>query len=252
MSLKGQVAIITSGSSGIGRASALLLAQRGAKVIVHYSARTASQAAEAVVAEIQALGGKAVAVQADLLQENQVQELVLTAKETFGSIDILVCHTPSYAEAKPFAEMSWELFAKQMNDELQTAFLTTQAVIPHLIERRSGRIVYVSSTLGKDPSPHMIAQGTAKGGLNTFALYIAQEFGPHGITANVVAPEHVHLDEAFALTKQEKQMLGSFTPLGRVAEPEDVASVIAFLASEDALFLSGTYTPVTGGLTMEG
>jgi Dehydrogenases with different specificities (related to short-chain alcohol dehydrogenases) len=134
---------------------------------------------------------------------------------------------------------------------LKAVFEPTKAVIPAMTAQQSGRIVYLSGTEGKDPTPEHIAYGTAKGGLDAFARYIAQEFGPAGISANVVAPGFVRSDERSGISEEEARVVGSFTPLGRIAEPEDVAEVIAFLAGDGARFLTGTYTPVTGGLVME-
>ncbi|MGZ7443159.1 SDR family oxidoreductase [Paenibacillus sp. TH7-28] len=249
MKLTGQAAIVTGGARGIGRATALMLAERGAKVVVNYLSN--AEAAEAVVCEIRAKDGEAIAVQADVREGDQVQQLVSQAKAAFGRVDILVCNANMSFPFKPFAEMCWEEFSQKLNDELKAAFVTTQAVIPAMVEQRFGKIIYVSSTLGKDPSPNMIAHGTAKGGLDTFAVYIAQEFGSYGITANVVAPGLVQTDATAFMPDKEKEMISRFTPLGRVAEPDDVAGVISFLAGPDAGFVTGTYTPVTGGLVME-
>ncbi|WP_152396122.1 SDR family NAD(P)-dependent oxidoreductase [Paenibacillus guangzhouensis] len=249
MMLHGKVAIVIEGSRGIGCAASLLLANRGAKLVVHDPSQIDS--AEKVATAIRSAGGEAIAYQADLREADQAAMLAAAAKQAFGRIDILVGGAEPSVEAAPFTDQSWASFADAFQGELRPAFVMTQAVIPYMTEQKFGRIIYVSSTHGKDPSPCMIAQGTAKGALNTFSTYIAQEFGPSGITANVVAHGFVDTVEASLLTEQEKAMISSFTPLGRVAKPEDVASVIAFLASDDARFLTGTYTPVTGGLSME-
>ncbi|MCU6797535.1 SDR family oxidoreductase [Paenibacillus sp. WQ 127069] len=248
MNLQGKVAIVTGGARGIGRAASILLASRGAKVVVNYLSNM--DAAEEVVSHIRVNNGEAIALQADVREPDQVLKLVAAAKKSLGRIDILVCNANMSFQAKPFAEMSWEAFSQKLNDELKAAFQMTKAVIPFMIEKQFGRIIYISSTLGKDPSPHMIAHGTAKGALDTFSTYIAQEFGPQGIHANVVAPGLVQTDATAYLSEQEKMMISNFTPLGRVAEPEDIAGVIAFLASDDARFMTGTYTPVAGGLSM--
>ncbi|GGD97213.1 SDR family NAD(P)-dependent oxidoreductase [Paenibacillus nasutitermitis] len=246
MNLEGKVAIVTGGARGIGRAASKLLAQRGAKVVVNYLNN--QEAAEAVVSDIRTNGGEAIALRADVRDPGHVAKLVDTVLEAFGKIDILVCNANMSFTAKPFAEMNWEEFSQKLNDELKAAFVTTKSVIPSMIKQKFGRIIYVSSSLGKDPSPYMIAHGTAKGGLNTFSAYIAQEFGPQGISANVVAPGLVQTDATSFMSEQEKQTISSFTPLGRVAEPEDIAGVISFLASDDSRFVTGSYAPVTGGL----
>jgi 3-oxoacyl-[acyl-carrier protein] reductase len=225
------------------------LAKRGAKVVVVDLG--SNPAAESVVTEIAAGGGEAVSIQADVRSAEQMSRLVAKVKSAFGRIDVLVCNASADAEPAAFAELSWERFERQLTEELKAAFEPTKAVIPTMTEQHFGRIVYLSSTEGRDPTPGHIAFGTAKGGLDTFARYIAQEFGPYGISANVVAPGFVRLHEPLTISDEESRVVGSFTPLGRVAEPEDVAGVISFLAGDDARFLTGTYTPVTGGLVME-
>lgn len=249
MSLRGKITLVTGGARGIGRATCLRLASQGARVVVNDFAH--DTAAESVVSEILADGGEAVSIQADVRSAEQMSKLVKQVKHDFGRIDVLVCTANTGGDSAAFAELSWEPFERQLTGELKAAFEPTKAVIPTMMAQQSGRIVYLSSTEGKDPTPEYIAFGTAKGALDTFARYIAQEFGPYGISANVVAPGFVKSDEPFSISEEESRVVGSFTPLGRIAEPEDVAGVIAFLAGDGARFLTGTYTPVTGGLVME-
>lgn len=249
MSLHGKVAIVAGGARGVGRATCIQLAKLGAKVVVNDFGN--ELAAAAVVSEIVANGGEALAIQADARSAEQMKRLAHAVQHTFGRIDVLVCNAGSSAKAATFAELSWASFERQLTDELKAAFESTKAVIPAMTAQQFGRIIYLSSTEGKDPTPSYLAFGTAKGGLDTFARYIAQEFGPCGITANVVAPGFIRSDEPAMVSEEESRMIGSFTPLGRIAEPEDVAGVVSFLASDGARFLTGTYTPVTGGLVME-
>ncbi|MWC29210.1 SDR family oxidoreductase [Paenibacillus sp. MMS18-CY102] len=249
MSLSGKVAIVTDGGQGIGRATCIQLAKQGAKVVVNGFEK--ASAAEAIISEIVADGGEAMATTADVRNKEQMEQLAEAVISAFGRIDVLVCNASNGAKATSFAELSWEPFQRQLADELKAAFVPTKAVLPTMMAQQFGRIIYLSSTEGKEPTPQSIAFGTAKGGLDTFARYIAQEFGPYGITANVVAPGFVRADGPFKVSEDESRMIGSFTPLGRIAEPEDVAGVIAFLAGGGAQFLTGTYTPVNGGLVME-
>lgn len=249
MSLIGKVAIVTGGSRGIGRAACILLAGQGAKVVVCDYGN--DSAAESVVAEIAAAGGEAVAIRADVRSATQANELAATVLDAYGRIDVLVCNAGADVEASTFEELSWDRFERQMTEELKAAFEPTKAVIPAMKAQGSGRLVYLSSTEGKDPTPRYVAFGTAKGGLDAFARYIAQEFGPYGISSNVVAPGFVRGEAPWHMSDDECTVVGGFTPLGRIAEPEDVAGVIAFLAGDGARFLTGTYTPVTGGLAME-
>lgn len=249
MSASGKVVIVTGGAGGIGRAACIRLAKEGAKVVVcDYGNDFAS---EAVVSEIAAAGGEAVAIAADVRSAAQANKLAETALSVFGRIDVLVCNADANVETATFEELSWDRFERRMTDELKAAFEPTKAVIPAMKAQGSGRIVYLSSTEGKDPTPRYVAFGTAKGGLDAFARYIAQEFGPYGISSNVVAPGFVRGEAPWRMSEEECRVVGGFTPLGRIAEPEDVAGVIAFLAGDDSRFLTGTYTPVTGGLAME-
>lgn len=249
MSLHGKTAIVTGGARGVGRAACMQLAKLGAKVVVSDFGH--ETAAEAVVSDIMASGGEAIALAADARSKAQMEQLAEAVNQAWGRIDILVCHASREAKAEAFAELSWESFEKQLTDELKAAFEPTKAVLPAMMEQQSGRIIYLSGTEGKEPTPQYIAYGSAKGGLDTFAKYIAQEFGPFGISANVVASGFTRSGGPFTISEEESRVIGSFTPLGRIAEPEDVAEVIAFLAGDGARFLTGTYTPVTGGLVME-
>ncbi|KIL40930.1 short-chain dehydrogenase [Gordoniibacillus kamchatkensis] len=248
--MKDKVAIVTGGARGIGAAASKALGQRGAKVVVNYLSN--KDAAHAVVAEIQAAGGDAAAYQADVRDETQAGALASFARDAFGGrIDILVNNANVPFAVMPFADMPWSAFSQKVNEELKAAFLMTKAVIPAMTEQKYGKIVYVSAGLGKAAAPNMIAHGTAKGALDTFAKYIAHEFGPMGITANVVAPGAVETDASARFPEEAKRAISSFTPLGRIGQPADIAGVIAFLASDDSRFVTGTYTPVNGGYVME-
>ncbi|GHO56207.1 SDR family NAD(P)-dependent oxidoreductase [Ktedonobacter robiniae] len=250
MNLNGKIAIVTGGSRGIGSATSKLLAQRGAKVIVNYLSN--ETAASSVVADIRTNGGEAVAFQADVREEAAVDALVQFTQATFGAYaDILVNNANIPFQFSPFAEASWEGFALKVNEELKAAFLLTKAVLPSMIAQHTGRIIYLSAGPGTYPMDGLIAHGTAKGALDTFARYIAHEFGPLGVTVNVIAPSLTETDATAFLPEQVKQTFRSFTPLRRMGQPDDVAHVIAFLASDDSRFLTGTYTPVDGGFTMD-
>ena len=250
MPFHGKTALVAGGGRGIGAATAALLAARGASVIVNYAHDAAS--AERVVAQIHANDGQAIAVQADARDEQQAAALVRAARDTYGRLDILVNSTSPSAVMKPFDQMSWDEFIAGVNRELQAAFVLTKAVLPAMREQRYGRIVYIASGLAKAPSiDGAISIGTAKAGLATFAKYIAKAYGPAGITANVVSPGMVETDLSARIPAEHRQRLEAMTPLGRIAQPEDIARVIVFYASDDSGFMTGTYAPVNGGLTME-
>jgi 3-oxoacyl-[acyl-carrier protein] reductase len=247
--MNGKVAVVTGGAKGIGAATARLLAQRGAAVVVNYM--HSADAAGQVVAEIRQAGGKAIAVQADVRDRAQAEHLVAETVNAFGRVDIMVNNAAMSFVKKSFAEMTWDEFAQKYNDELKAAFHMTQAVLPHMRDQRNGRIIYVSSGLGKHAAPEFIAHGTSKGAINTFAKYIAQEFGPIGITVNVVSPGLVETERTANQPAAWKQRMAATTPLGRIATPEDVAGAIAFFASDDSRFITGDNMPVNGGTAMD-
>ena len=243
--MNGKVAIITGSSRGIGAETAKLLAQRGVKVVVNY-ARSAT-AAEEVVEFIQQRGGEAIAIQADARDMKQMRYLVEETVKTYGTVDILVHNAGMSFAKKTFEDMTWEEFIQKTNDELQAAFVSTKMVLPYMKKQNYGKLVYVSSGLSNHPAPYFIAHGTSKGGLNSFVRYIAQEVGKHGVTANVVSPGLVETDATADLPKEFKQQQESFLPLGRLGRPEDIAKAIAFYASDDSAYLTGSYMPVSGG-----
>lgn len=244
-----RVALVTGSSRGIGAETVKLLADRGAKVVINY--RSSETEAYAVAEEIRDAGGEALVAQADVRDEAAVERMVEAVLDHWGRIDVLVNNANMPFEIKPFESMSWDEFSSKLDAELKAAFTVSKAVLPHMVEQEYGRVVYVSSGAGKSPTPGFIAHGTAKSGLDSFAKYIAQEYGSHGITANVVAPGLVETDATADRIDEVRDQVASQTPMDRVAQPEDVARAIASLAAEDARFVTGTYTPVNGGSEME-
>lgn len=252
MNLEGKVAIVTGGARGIGRAAAKVLAQEGAKVVVNYLSNKA--AAEDTIFEINGCGGQAIGIQADVRDAVQMSHLVKETKAAFnGRVDVLVSNANIDFVKKPFGEITWEEFAYKLNGELQAAFTATQAVLPTMTEQKYGRIVYTSSGSAKHATRNFVAHGTAKGGLDSFAKFIALEYGPLGITANVIAPGLTETEASAHTPEIERIRKGvvNVTPLGRTARPEDIADVIAFFASDASRFVTGSYTPVNGGMLME-
>ncbi|QQE77559.1 SDR family NAD(P)-dependent oxidoreductase [Alicyclobacillus sp. SO9] len=246
--MRGKVVLITGASKGIGAQTAKLLASRGASVLVNYFSN--EEAANQVVSDIEKGGGQALAVRADVRDEEQVQQLVDEAIHAYGRIDGLVNNAAMSFIRKPFLELNWQEFSQKLNDELKAAFQMTQAVLPHMVEKRYGRIVYVATGLAKTPQVPFIAHGTAKAGLITFGQYIAKEFGQYGITANIVSPGLVETDRTANQPQEFKDRMAQMTALKRIANPADVARAIAFYVSDDSRFVTGSNTFVDGGTTM--
>ncbi|WP_245998680.1 SDR family NAD(P)-dependent oxidoreductase [Halalkalicoccus subterraneus] len=240
---------MTGSSRGIGAATAKRLAAAGAKVVVNF--RSSSDEAESVAESIRENGGEALIQQADVTDPQAVDRMVATVEDEWGSVDILVNNANMPFEQAPFAEMSWESFRSKLDAELKSAFIVSKAVLPGMTEQGYGRAVYVSSSLGKQPQPGFIAHGTAKSGLNSFVKYLAQEYGEEGITANVVAPGLVETEGTKERVEHTREYVVESTPLNRITQPEDVAGTITALVNANTEFVTGTYTPVNGGSTME-
>jgi 3-oxoacyl-[acyl-carrier protein] reductase len=244
-----RVALVTGASRGIGAASARLLSRRGMRVVVNYL-RSAEEA-EAVAAGIRAAGGEAMAVRADVRDPAAVQAMVGRVAAAWGGIDVLVHNALIPYAIKSFQDMTWEELGGKVDEEMRAAFVVTKAVLPWMTARGWGRMIYLSAILSRQPRPGFITLGTSKAALVQFARFLAQELGPQGITVNVVEPgpvtdtgiSHVRNDEV-----EQRQIAA--TPLGRLARPEDVAQMVAFYASEDNAFITGTTAAVNGGMSM--
>jgi 3-oxoacyl-[acyl-carrier protein] reductase len=245
----GKVALVAGGSRGIGAATSRLLASRGMRVVVNYRSNDAD--AQDVVASIRAAGGEAMAVRADVRDPREVDGLVEAVSARWCAIEVLVNTALIPFAIKSFQDMTWEDFGGKLRDEMLAAFTLTKAVAPAMIDQGYGRIVHVATNLARQPREGMIAVGASKAALVQFARYVAQELGPHGVTVNVVSPGMVDTQTAGMVSPQVKDRIVAMTPLGRIAQPEDVAGVVAFYASDESGFMTGTYAPVNGGLAMD-
>jgi 3-oxoacyl-[acyl-carrier protein] reductase len=246
----GRVALVTGASSGIGAATARLLAARGMRVVVNYLRNTT--AAQQVVADIEAAGGRAMAVQADVREETAIRHLTEEVLAAWGGIDVLVHNALIPYAVKPFTDITWEELGGKLDAEMHAAYAVTKAVLPHMRQQGWGRIVYLGTGLSRRPRAGMIALGVSKAALEQFARYLAQELGPHGITVNTVAPGPVEsriADDVLDDATRARQIAA--TPLGRLAHPADVAHAVAFYAAEDTSFMTGTTAAVNGGMAMD-
>lgn len=246
--LRDRVVLITGASSGIGAATAKLLGQHGAAVGVNYYANEA--AAEDVVESITSNGGRAVAVKADVRDQQQVDAMVQQISDTLGAIDTLVINAVTNFSMAPFVDHHWEDFEAKLVGELKAAFFPCKAVVPSMIEHKRGCIIAVSTGLSRYPGEGFMALSTAKSGLDAFIKSLALELGPHGIRANVVAPGLTLTNATAGLPQEHKDASAQRVPLKRNGLPEDIAGAILLLASEEARFITGAYLPVSGGIQM--
>lgn len=244
MRLKDKVALITGGASGIGRAICLTFAGEGAQVAV---VDMNLKGAEQVVAEIQAQGGQAMAVRCDVSRFAEVEAAVKQAMNQYQRIDILV-NDAGYWSNKRFLELPMAEWDKIVHICYFGVLNFCKAVLPHMIERRSGKIVNISSRLAQTGSIYNSVYAGAKGAIDAFTKSIAQDMGSYNISANCVAPGLTETPAALAGREpQELAELLKDYPLGRLGLPQDVADAALFLASAEANFISGVILTVAGG-----
>ena len=248
MQLAGKTALVTGASRGIGAACARLLAERGAAVVVNY--RHSKDAAQAVVTDITAAGGRAVALPGDMCDAEQVDRLVTAATAEVGPIDILVLNAGPDVPWKPVTELSQAEFEAKVLGEMRNFFLPAKAVMASMIARRSGCIIGISSGLSRYPAYGFSAHTTSKSGVDGLMKSLAFELGPYGIRVNTVAPGLTRTDATAHMPESQVAAIAGMTPLRRVGESMDVAGIVAALADDATSFVSGAYIPVSGGIQM--
>lgn len=243
--LVGRVVLVTGASRGIGAATAKLLARHGAVVGISY--HSSQETAQQVVDAIEAEGGSALAVKADSRDPNQVDLMVQQVAEAFGPIDTLVLNANISFALAPFLEHKWDDFEAKVVGELKSVFYPCKAVVPSMLEQQRGCIIAISSVSARCPVQGYCAHDTAKSGLDAFLRVLALELGPHGIRVNTVAPGVISTDATSSKPQRWHEINAQMNPLGRNGQPEDVASAILLLASEEARYITGTSLPVDGG-----
>lgn len=247
MNLENKTAIVAGGARDIGRAISEKLAAGGAKVVVNYFSSKAD--GEATVAAIEAAGGTAIAVAGDMTKQADVENLVKVACKSFGdSIDILVNVVGGLGARKSLAEMDLEFFESIMRLNVSSAFLTSKFVTPHMGE--GGAIVNLASLAGRDGGgPGAAAYATSKGAVMTFTRALAKELGPRNIRANCVCPGMIATTFHDTFTKDEvRKNVAGATPLKREGRAEEVADLVAYLASPESSFVTGASVDINGGL----
>lgn len=247
MLLTDKTAVVTGGSRGIGRAIAVALAAEGAKVAVIYAGNAA--AAEETLSLIKEQGGEAVAMQCDVADDAAVSDMINAVKEQFGSVDILVNNAGITRDGllMRMKEGDWQAV---LDTNLTGVFHCTKAVTKLMMKQRSGAIINITSVVGQTGNAGQANYAAAKAGMIGFTKSVAKELASRGIRVNAVAPGCIDTDMTAVLRDAVKEDMLKSIPLGRVAQPEEVAKAVVFLASDNASYITGQVLNVDGGMVM--
>ena len=247
MLLEGKVALVTGASRGIGKAIALLLAENGADVAVNFAGSTA--AAEAVAAEIEKMGRKAILVQGDVSQTEVCAEMVDKVVKELGHIDILV-NNAGITRDTLLLRMKEEDWDVVLNTNLKGVFNCTKAAVKYMAKQRSGSIVNISSVVALMGNAGQDNYAAAKAGIMGFTRSVAKEMAARGIRVNAVTPGFIKTDMTSVLSEKVVAAMEASIPLARLGEPEDIAKAVLFLVSDNAAYITGQTLHVDGGMVM--
>jgi len=246
--LDGKFALVTGGSRGIGRGIALAFAREGADVAVNY--RRDEAAARATVEEIEHLRRRAIAVRADVAEWPQVERMVAETLAVFGTLDIVVANSGVASRTQTVWDMDIEHWHRVMAVDLHGAFYTCKATAKHLVDRRGGAIILVSSIGADVCGPLGAPYYVAKAGVNALTKSLAKECAPSGVRVNCIAPGLIETDMGTRMMKHYGDALLSGIPLGRPGQPQDIGAAAVYLASDDSSFVTGKILRVDGGAWM--
>ena len=241
---KGRTAVVTGGARGIGKAISLMLAREGAKVAVNYE-RNANGARDTLKL-IEEAGGQGIIVQADVASESDVDRMMAMTREQLGPIDLLV-NNAGIAETVPHTQVTFASWKRMLDVNLDGTFLTTWAIKDEMIARRFGRIVNVASLAGLVKKKDMIHYATAKAAVIAFTRHCAEAFAPHNVRVNCLAPGLTETELSKTANPGLVDKLIGITPMGRIAQPEEMAAVVRFLLSDESSFITGQTLAACGG-----
>ena len=247
MKLEGKKALVTGASRGIGRAIALALAAEGADVVVNYAGSEA--AAKAVAAEIEAMGRKALVLQADISSNESATAMVDAAVKEFGRIDILV-NNAGITRDGLLMRMKEEDWGAVLTTNLKGVFNCTKAAVKYMMKQKAGRIVSISSVVGLMGNAGQANYAAAKAGVLGFTKAVAKEVAARGITVNAIAPGFIQTDMTAVLSEKVVEGMLNTIPLHKLGDPEDIAKAVVFLVSDDAKYITGQTLHVDGGMVM--
>jgi 3-oxoacyl-[acyl-carrier protein] reductase len=247
LSLENKVTLVTGGSRGIGRAIALEFAARGSAVVVNYN--RSPEAAEEVVKQIQSAGGKATAYQADASNSKQAEALVKFTVETFGDLNILINNAGITRDQliMMMPEADWDMV---LDTNLKSTFNCSKAAVKHMMRKRAGRIINMTSVAGLMGNAGQTNYSASKGGQIAFTRALAREVASRNITVNAIAPGFVDTEILESMTPQSLAAALTLVPLARKGKPEEIAYAAAFLASDQAAYITGQVLGVDGGMAM--
>jgi 3-oxoacyl-[acyl-carrier protein] reductase len=243
----GKYALVTGAAKGIGRSSALRLAEMGVNVAINY--RSSEAEAAALVSELKALGVEAFSVQADVGVLDQVKAMVETIGETFPHIDILV-NNAGIIDDTLLVRMGDDAWSKVMETNLNGTFYCTRAYVRGMTQRRWGRIINVGSIVGIRGNPGQANYSASKAGIIGFTKSVAKELAPRGVTANVVTPGYIRTETVEVLGQKFEERMRALIPMGAIGEPDDIGHMVAYVASEKASYMTGQVISVDGGLAV--
>jgi 3-oxoacyl-[acyl-carrier protein] reductase len=246
--LEGRTALVTGSTRGLGKRIALELARRGARVAMNYYGN--QEIAEKAFAELQAIGGEHCLVRANVTEEAGVADLLGEIESKLGPVDILVPNATCDQPMLPIEEYDWAFAQRMVDFFIKSPFLLTKACVPHMKRQGWGRIVHITSEVFDGAWPNFCPYVAAKGGQIGLAKSNAAELASHGITVNMVAPGWIPVERHDDAPQEAKDAYLALAPMGRFGKPEDVAAAVAYLASDDAKFVTGVSLSVNGGRTI--